>query len=635
MSGATGAGGSGRAADYAPVEVDFKPDPGFELLFDGMIAEEELGRPFKLVVDLSSGKRILNVNSLIGSSCTVWLYQRDDPEQKDRYFNGIVSSLNSGGLVGGSYRYKVEVRPWVYMLKNHVDCRIFNNMSAFQIVTKVFRDGGFSDFTDKRQAGCGDKVLEYTVQYNESSLAFVTRLMETYGFYYYFTYTKENHTLVIVDDPNSHELLKPEIPLHFDRTEYRIVTDQVWQWSVDHGLNSGKYSSQDYNFETPAADLASKNVNQQASRYGSFDHYEYPGIYQTSPNGNSHTDVRMQELISRREVFNGQSNSRKLHAGWRFTLKDEKAMPVNKDFLVIHTVTTVAGTEGNPNPEAENVDSYRVDMKCIPAETPFRMQRTTPRPMIRGTQTARVVGRPGEDVDPDHHGRIKVKFHWDRSNTPDHERTCWIRTSQPWAGGNYGAMFIPRVGQEVLVTFLEGNPDRPVIGGTVYNGNNNAHHGPVVHKTRTVIRSASSSGGGSGGDGALGNELHFEDSGGSENLYMRAQKDFTVDVKHNQVVTIDNDRTVTIVAGNDTVKVSAGQSSTTAAISITLTVMGSSIVVSAGSVSITAPAITLNGPVTITGPLTVVGPVSAAGPVTAAGPITAAGPVTAAAFVPS
>ena len=641
MSGATGAGGAGgRAADYAPVEVDFVPDPGFQLLFDGMRAEEELGRPFKIDLDLSSGKRITNVNSLIGSACSIWLYLKDqaqdgdDTVPPDRYFHGIVVGLNAGGLVGGAYRYKLEVRPWVYTLKNHLDCRIFNNLSAFQIVTKVFRDAGFSDFEDKRQAACGDKVLEYTVQYNESSLAFVTRLMETYGFYYFFTFAKDKHTLVIADDPNCHELLKPEIPLQYDMTEYRVVADQVWQWSVDHDLNSGKYTAQDYNFETPATDLTAKNVQPQGNRYGTFEHYEYPGIYQNTPGGTGHTDVRMQELISRREIHNGQSNSRKLHAGWRFTLKDTKATPVNEDFLIIRTVTTLSATDGNPNPEAENVDSYRVELRCISAKTAFRMQRLTAKPMIRGTQTARVVGRPGEDVDPDSFGRVKVKFNWDRASVADHERTCWIRTSQPWAGSNYGAMFIPRVGQEVLVSYLEGNPDRPVIAGTVYNGNNNAHHNPPVHKTRTVIRSASSSGGGSGGNGALGNELHFEDSGGSENLYMRAQKDFTVDVKHNQVVTIDNDRTVTIVAGNDTVQVSAGQSSTTAAITITLTVLGSSIVVSGSSVTITAPAIMINGPLTVTGPLTVAGPVSAAGPVTAAGPITAGGPVTASAFIP-
>lgn len=606
-SGASGEAG-GRAKDYAPVEVDFVPDPGFQLLFDGLSAEEELGRPFLINLDLSSGKRLADVDKLIGSSCSIWMFQEDakDPEPKDRYFHGIVTSLTSGGLVGGAYRYKLEVRPWIHLLKNHVDCRIFNNKSAFQIVTQVFRDAGFSDFEDKRQAAHGDRQLVYTVQYNESSLAFVTRLMELYGFYYFFKFAKDKHTLVLADDPNCHELLKPEVPLTFDTTEYRTVDDHVWQWSIDHGLNSGKYTSQDYNFTTPSADLTAKNVQPQDNRFGSFETYEYPGHFETTEHGHGQNDVRMQELLSRRETYNGQSNSRKLHAGWRFTLNDAKGTPPKRDFLIVHSLTTVQGTEGNPNPNFENVDSYRVDLRCIPATTHFRMERTTQRPMIRGTQTAHVVGQSGEAITTDNHGRIKVKFPWDRSGTADYDRTCWIRTSQAWAGSNYGAMFIPRVGQEVLVSFMEGNPDRPVISGSVYNGNNNAHHGPAAHKTRTVIRSATTAG--STDDGANGNELHFEDSTGGENLYMRAQKDFTVDVKHDQVVTIDNDRSVTIKAGNDTFNVTMGSCSTTAMTTITLTVLGSKITISGGSISIAAPtvSVTATAAVVITAPITTI-----------------------------
>lgn len=606
-SGASG-GAGGRAKDYAPVEVDFVPDPGFQLLFDGLSAEEELGRPFLINLDLSSGKRLADVDKLIGSSCSIWMFQEDakDPEPKDRYFHGIVTSLTSGGLVGGAYRYKLEVRPWIHLLKNHVDCRIFNNKSAFQIVTQVFRDAGFSDFEDKRQAAHGDRQLVYTVQYNESSLAFVTRLMELYGFYYFFKFAKDKHTLVLADDPNCHELLKPEVPLTFDTTEYHTVDDHVWQWSIDHGLNSGKYTSQDYNFTTPSADLTAKNVQPQDNRFGSFETYEYPGHFETTEHGHGQNDVRMQELLSRRETYNGQSNSRKLHAGWRFTLNDAKGTPPKRDFLIVHSLTTVQGTEGNPNPNFENVDSYRVDLRCIPATTHFRMERTTQRPMIRGTQTAHVVGQSGEAITTDNHGRIKVKFPWDRSGTADYDRTCWIRTSQAWAGSNYGAMFIPRVGQEVLVSFMEGNPDRPVISGSVYNGNNNAHHGPAAHKTRTVIRSATTAG--STDDGANGNELHFEDSTGGENLYMRAQKDFTVDVKHDQVVTIDNDRSVTIKAGNDTLNVTMGSCSTTAMTTITLTVLGSKITISGGSISIAAPtvSVTATAAVVITAPITTI-----------------------------
>ena len=290
-------------------------------------------------------------------------------------------------------------------------------------------------------------------------------------------------------------------------------------------------------------------------------------------------------------------------------------------------MTTLQGAEGNPNPDAKNVDTYRVELRCIPADVHFRMERKTPRPMIRGTQTAHVVAQPGEAISTDNHGPGEGQVSLGPQQKP---RT----TSAPagcvprrlGAGSNYGAMFVPRSGQEVLVSFMEGNPDRPVIGGTVYNGNNNAHHNPLPHKTRSVIRSATTAG--STDDGGNGNELYFEDSTGSENLYMRAQKDFTVDVQHDQVLTIQNNRTITVKAGSETVTVSAGSSSTTAATTITLTVAGTSITVSAGSVTITAPSITLDSPaVTITGALTASGGIVTS-TVTASGTVTAGAVVT-------
>ena len=371
---------------------------------------------------------------------------------------------------------------------------------------------------------------------------------------------------------------------------------------------SGKWTFQDYNFTTPAADLTSKSNKQgEHSLYNEFEVYEYPGPYDTASDGHRLSDVRMQAVAAKRRVFNGQSNSRKLLAGWRFKLKDYTDKAVNRDYLIFHSMTTLTAAEGTPTPDAESVDTYRVQVKCIAGDVPFRLERRTPRPMIRGPQTAKVVGKPGDEVLVDKYGRIKVKFHWDRSDTKDDERTCWIRVAQSWAGSSWGSMTIPRVGMEVVVEFLEGNPDRPLITGVVYNANNMAPYALPDNMTRTVFKSNSSK----GGNGS--NELYFEDKAGEEKIYMHAQFDHEYKILHNQDGKVKNDRTIevtegndkltvgqgnhdmtvstgnhktTVSAGNHSLSVSAGKSEITAAQSITLTVAGNSIKIDTTGVTI-------------------------------------------------
>ncbi len=581
------------------VDITFTPDPGFSLQFDGLHAEEELGRPFLFQLDLSTGKLESGIASLIGGTCCVTLHQGYDKDTPDRYFHGIVTRVISAGLSGGAYRYKVELRPWIWLLSQITDCRIFQKKSAFDIVTEIFRDAGFSDFQDKRQAGAGDIQLEYCVQYRETSLAFVTRLMEQFGFYYFFTHARTAHTLVFADDPNAHTLLTADVPFAPDKTEYRSVAAHIWEWSTDLGLNSGKWTFQDYNFTTPSADLTAKTVKPEQHQYGSFEVYEYPGIYDTAENGHRLADIRMQALIGQRQIYAGGSNSRELHAGWRFKMSDHPNSDENREYLLTHSLFTVGGIEATTNPDqAKGIDTYRVEIHAIPGDTAFRLRRSTPRPMIRGPQTARVVGDAGEEITTDAYGRIKVRFHWDRSDTQDSDRTCWIRVAQSWAAGSWGAMTIPRVGQEVIVEFLEGNPDRPLITGVVYNGNNQVPHKLPDNKTQTTLMSNSSPGGGGF------NEFRFEDKAGAEEVYMHAAYDYRREVKHDEKATITNDRSVTITSGNDTltvssgnhsltvssgdhsVTISAGKSEVTAAQSITLSVGSNSIKIDTSGVTI-------------------------------------------------
>lgn len=613
------ADGGDRIASYSPVEVDIKPDPkdelGLELLFEGMHAEETLGQPFLVKIEMSAATLKTDLTKMLGSKCSVWLYLKEDENSgggANRYFHGIITRAVAAGLVSGSYRYSLEVRPQIWLLSQFADCRIFQQDTPFNIVKTLFGELGYSDVDDRRQGGSGDQQVEYCVQYRETSLNFITRLMEQYGFYYYFRFSKDAHTLVFADDPNGHEQVSEEVPYRFDQTEFRAVDDHIWRWQVDHLVTSGKWTYRDYNFETPSADLTAKSVKEEQHN-DSYEVYDFPGLYLDAGAGQRLADLRMQDVTRRRHVFLGQSNSRDLRAGLRFKLKDHPESAVNGEYLLTRSVVTVGGAEGTPNQDAQQMDTYRVDTTAIKWDVPFRLSPVTPRPVIRGPQTAKVVGSAGDEISTDKYGRIKVRFPWDRGNRPDEEASCWIRVAQSWAGPSFGAMFIPRVGMEVVVQFLEGNPDRPLITGAVYNANNMAPYALPANKTQTGWKSNSSTGGG----GA--NELRFEDKAGSEEVYLHAQKDLTSEVKHDHSYKVLNDqtgeitqnRTVTIKSGNDkltvsagghTLSVPAGKSATTAVTveitgntSITLTSGGSSIELNPAGVTIKATTVTING----------------------------------------
>lgn len=406
------------AAAHAWVEVDFAPDPGFQLLFDGVHGHEELGRPFLYEIDMSSGTLRGDIGKIVGTSATIWLAQSVD-DATDRFFNGIVTRVVSSGLVAGAYRYRIELRPWIWLLTRVTDCRIFQSKSAFQIITEVFRDAGFSDFEDRRQSSAGDTELEYCVQYRETSFDFVTRLMEQFGLYYFFKHDRGQHTLVIADDPNAHDTLPHALPFVFDQTEFRTVADHIWEWSIELALHSGKFTFRDYNFTIPSADLTAKAMQAGSHPYNSFEVYEYPGPYDQAAVGHRLTDVRMQAISMQRTVVDAVSNARGLHPGWRFNLTSHPERSVNRDYLVTRAEFSMSIAEGSSTVDGETLDTYRVTLRAIPGDVPHRLERLTPRPMIRGPQTARVVGSAGDEITTDEYGRVKVKFHWDRSDVQD------------------------------------------------------------------------------------------------------------------------------------------------------------------------------------------------------------------------
>jgi type VI secretion system secreted protein VgrG len=533
------------------VDVAISPDPGLELGFSALRATEELGRPFLFELDVSSSTVKGDLTSLLGSSATVRIALDD---RTKRYFNGIVTHASYEGLVGGAHRYRLELRPWIWLLSRIQACRIFQHQSVWTVITTIFRDAGFTDFKDQRQNGTGDLVLDYCVQYEESSLDFVTRLMETYGLYYFFTHSDGAHTLVLADDPNSHAALSQAIPFSTDETEYRRIEDHIWQWSSALNLQSGSVTLNDYNFTTPSADLTAKSINAGGHRYGSFEAYHYPGSHEVTGDGQKLADVRMQDFAARRQVLSGASNCRALHAGCKFSLSDFADEVQNREYLVTQATCSVELAEGMSDDRGEVTDTFRCAFTAIKGDVPFRLERLTRRPVMRGPQTAKVTGKQGEEITTDQYGRIKVKFFWDRGTAQDDNSSCWIRVAQIWAGANWGGMFIPRVGQEVVVEFLDGDPDRPIVTGCVYNANEGVPYTLPDNKTRSGIKTHSSTGSGN-------NELRFEDKAGSEEVFLQAQKDYNKVVMNNETVKITQDTTTTVEKGNRSVTVSQGNDS--------------------------------------------------------------------------
>jgi type VI secretion system secreted protein VgrG len=596
-------GTSSGSSTTAGVTLTIDPDPGFDLSLDELTGVEELGRPFVYQLSLSSSKAKTDLTSMLGSSVTVKLV---DSSGNTRYFNGLIGRIAYAGMRSGARRYRVELRPWLWLLSHQMDCRIFQGQTVFDIITGICRSAGFSAISDKRGGDpkAGSQTLDYCVQYDETSLDFITRLMEEYGIYYYFEHADGNHTVVFCDDPSSHTALATAIPFQTRQSSGRAVKDYIWQWSSELAVVAGKVAYEDYNFTTSTVDLTARSSTSDSTyKYASYELFEYPGRYGTTSDGQKLTDVRIQNLGVRQRIMFGTSNSRLLYAGCKFTLSGFYEDSDNTEYTMIRATYSLAVSEKRGGSAGATRDVFRCVFQAIKGTTPFRLSRITPCPRIRGPQTAKVVTEPtgsaSDEVVTDQYGRVKVLFPWARPTPPADESqatqdetsaqnaqkaSCWIRVAQVWAGVSWGAIFIPRVGQEVVVEFLEGDPDRPLITGCVYNDKQTVPYALPDNKTRSTIKTNSST----GGNGY--NELRFEDKAGSEEVYFQAQKDYNKVVLNNETVNITQDTTTTVKQGNRSVTVSQGDNSLTVSQgknSVTVSQGDNSLTVSQGKNTVT------------------------------------------------
>ena len=504
--------------------------------------EERISTPYRFDLELLSREVALDFKKILGQGVTVKLELSGD---KQRCFHGIVTRFVQAGRAGKLTLYRAELRPRLWVLGKTRDSRVFQAVSVPEIVKSVLSAHGVTDVTDKLKGKYEKR--DYCVQYQESALDFISRLLEDEGIYYYFEHQDGKHTLVLGDDPTGHAPC-PELPKARYRGEVQESTEEedvITACEIEEQVTASGYAVSDYNFEMPATSLLSR-VDGGSS---GLDVYEYPGNHAQKSAGEARAKLRLEAEEALGSSLVGSSYCRGMSAGHAFTLAEHERAAANVDYVVLSVTHAATGND------------YNNTFITFPKKVPFRPPRVTPRPIVPGAQTALVTGKSGEEIWTDKYGRIKVQFHWDREGKKDDKSSCWVRVSQGWAGKGWGAFFLPRVGQEVVVTFLGGDPDFPLVTGAVYNAQQTVPYGLPGEQTKSTIKTRSAKG------GSEGNELRFEDKKDSEEVLLHAEKDLAVTVKHDHSTKVDNDSTVevkknrvaTIAEGDETLTVKKGK----------------------------------------------------------------------------
>jgi type VI secretion system secreted protein VgrG len=527
-----------------------------ELLILKMEGQEELGRLFHFTLDMLSENESISPDDLLGKKITVEMEMVDSTK---RYFDGYVSHFTQIGHAAYFTHYRATLRPWFWLLTQTSDCRIFQNKTIPQIVKEVFTENGFTDF--KERLSGNHPAWEYCVQYRETDFNFISRLLEQEGIYYFFEHEAGKHTLILCDDYSSHNILDaysdiPYIPPA--ETGSSRFRDYIYSWKFSKSVRPGKYVHTDYDFKKPKSDLSTNALQPRSHPHAEFEIYDYPGEYEVSPDGENYASYRIQELQVGHEVLQGKANARGITTGGLFTMIEHPRKDQNLEYLITGASYSLHSDAFASIPEIAEGPLYLCDFSCMNSKESFRTARTTPKPMVQGPQTAVVVGPAGEEIYTDEYGRVKLHFHWDRYDNRDENSSCWVPVAQIWAGKNWGAMHIPRIGQEVVVDFLEGNPNAPIVIGRVYNAEQMPPYELPANMTQSGIKSRSTK----GGNPNNFNEIRFEDKKGSEELYIHAEKNHTnitessrresvgynrsLTVGHDKTETVNNDKTITV-----------------------------------------------------------------------------------------
>jgi type VI secretion system secreted protein VgrG len=524
------------------------PLGGDTLLFSGLAGEEAVSTPFVFTVDLLSEKETIGAGDIMRKPIVVSL---DMGDGKTRYIHGLVRRfLQQDSAFSSLYSYRAEIVPWIWFLSLASDCRVYEQKSVLDIVEDVFKRNNWTDFQVKTTGTYAKR--DYCVQYRETDLAFVSRLLEEEGIFYFFEHTASKHTLILADSNSAFQPIPG--PSTVSATE-RVVSGTQHQQSVgaiqwDQHVPPGTMTLYDYNYLDGQTPLKST-----VPGHGPEELYDYPGGFTDQSTGDRYARSQLDATEMFVNSLIGVSSCMGFTPGYQFTLSEYFRTDVNGGFNIIkvrHTAQLL-GYYGAAA-AGDQTATYQNDFRVLPKESTFRPDRRTLSPVIAGTQTALVVGPSGSEINVDKYGRVQVQFFWERTDKGDPGSSCWVRVATSWAGKNWGVIHIPRVGQEVVVAFEEGNPDRPLIVGSVYNPDMMPPWTLPANKTQSGIISRSSEHGGTDDF----NAFRFEDKKGSEEIWLHAQKDWNTEVENNRVTYVGNAETKTIDKGDYTEQLKQG-----------------------------------------------------------------------------
>ena len=512
------------------------------LLLQGFAGQEGVSTPFSYTLDLRSENASIDPAKLLKSAACISLQLADGSM---RPFHGLINRFTQLERADELVAYRAQMVPWLWFLALSSDCKIFQNLSVLEIVEQVFKAQGYSDFEIKCTKSYPKR--EFCVQYRETHLNFVSRLMEEEGIFYFFTHTNDKHVLVLADAPSAVKPCPVQAAARMapQAAEWQ-EEDVVLAFQQEHAFQTGKVTLRDYDYLQPSLQLESS-----VSGHGGPEVYDFPGSFAKLDEGERYARLLLEGREATQHVSRGESTCRTFVSGYRFDLKEHYRSDANQTYQLLHLQHS-AQTSDYRTGEAGHFD-YHNSFVAIPHSTPFRPLRVTPEPVVQGSQTALVVGKSGEEIWVDKHGRVKVQFYWDRNGKKNEDSSCWVRVATSWAGKSWGFVQIPRIGQEVIIDFIEGDPDRPLITGRVYNAEQTPPYTLPGDQTQSGVKSRSSKGGGTDNF----NEIRLEDKKGGEQIVIHAEKDMQVDVEndrsksvgHDETVSIGNDRTESV--GND------------------------------------------------------------------------------------
>ncbi len=507
-------------------------------------AEEKISDNFSVNLTLASESEISF--DKIGSYGLLTMKSDD----QDRYLHGLIKEISQHNAKGKYKMYSLTLVPDLWLLTLRSNVRIFQKKNTVDIIKQVLKDAGISPKKYSFTTQTSYSIRDYCVQYRETDYDFISRLMEEEGIYFFFDHTKTECKLIFSDAKATHKPISgtPDVDFITRGALTDKHTEYVTSIKKSRSIKTGKITIKDYNFEKPSYQLKAENSE---GKFTTHEDYDYPGYFYEDSVGKIKSTASMEHQGAFTETYNGESLVPRFIPGNTFSLINHESSDLNIKYMlskVSHSgnqpqvLEAVSSTQGT---------SYSCRFLSIPADKQYRTDKVHKKPSVEGVQTAIVTGPQGEEIYTDEHGRIKVQFHWDREGKNDDNSSCWMRVSQKWAGSGWGGVFIPRIGQEVIVDFIDGDPDRPLVTGCVYNGNNKPPYTLPDDKTKSTVKTESSPGGGGY------NEMRFEDKKGEEEIYIQAEKDQNELVKNDKTTTIENDRTLT-VTNNRTTEITSG-----------------------------------------------------------------------------